>query len=92
MFFKGSRYEQVPNKEYVAADGRIIRFRALRAISTPPGIAKHVVDDGERMDHIAFDEFRDPELFWRICDANLAVEPKDLTDLPGRVLDIPEAR
>ena len=92
MFFKGSRYEQVPNKEYEAADGRTIRFKALRAISTPPGITKHVVDEGERMDHVAFDEFRDPELFWRICDANLAVEPTDLTAEPGRVLDIPEPR
>ena len=34
----------------------------------------------------------DPELFWRICDANRAMRPEDLTDVPGRrlVITLPE--
>lgn len=90
MFFKGSRYERVPTKDYETDDGRVIRHKALRNIPDTPGLTKHVVDDGERLDHIAFDAYRDPERFWRIADANLAVDPRELTRDPGRVLDIPE--
>lgn len=91
MFFKGSRYERVPAKDYETAEGRVIRYKALRRIPKTPGLTKHVVDEGERLDHISFDAYRDPERFWRIADANLAVDAHELTDDPGRVLDIPEA-
>lgn len=89
MFFKGSRYEQVPTREHRTDDGRIVRYKELRRITPTPGLTKHVVDDGERLDHIAFDAYRDPKRFWIICDANLAVDPRELTRDPGRILDIP---
>lgn len=89
MFFKGSRYEQVPAREYALSDGRVVRYKALRRIPDAAGLSKHVVDEGERLDHIAFEAYRDAERFWRICDANLVVDPRTVTDDPGRVLDIP---
>lgn len=89
MFFKGSRYANVPNLEHRMADGRIVRFKARRLIPPTPGMAKHLVDDGERIDHIAFQHFRDPERFWRLCDANFVVHPEELVDSPGRLIDIP---
>ncbi len=91
MFFRGSRYERVPTKDYEAADGRVIRYKALRPIPDTPGLTRHRVDEGERLDHIAFAAFRDPERFWRIADANLAIDARDLTAEPGRVIDIPES-
>ena len=91
MFFRGSRYERVPTKDYASADGRVIRYKALRSIPDTRGIARHVVDEGERPDHLAFDAFRDPGRFWRIADANLVIDPRELTAEPGRVLDIPES-
>ena len=48
----------------------------------------HPVAQGERMDLIAAKELGDPLAFWRICDANDALRPQDLTDPPGRVLAI----
>jgi hypothetical protein len=89
MFFKGSRYQDTPALDHEADDGRIIRYKALRLIPPTDGISKHVVDDGERLDHIAFDQYRDPERFWRLCDANLAVHPAELTARPGRIIDVP---
>lgn len=91
MFFRGSRYEHVETKEHVADDGRVIRFKALRHLPDTPGLTGHVVDDGERIDHVAFQELGDPERFWRIADANVVVDPRDLVAEPGRVIDIPEA-
>jgi hypothetical protein len=43
---------------------------------------------GERPDHIAAQYFDDPEQFWRLCDANNAIDPHELTDEPGRMLRI----
>lgn len=89
MFFKGSRYEQVPTLDYTAADGRVIRYKAIRPIPSTPSFGRHVVDEGERLDHIAFQHYRDAERFWRICDANLTVWPDELTARSGRVIDVP---
>lgn len=91
MFFRGSRYEHVETKQYVTDDGRTIRFKALRMLPDTRGLAGHVVDEGERVDHVASHELGDPERFWRIADANVVVDPRDLVAEPGRVIDIPEA-
>jgi hypothetical protein len=42
------------------------------------------------LDSIAFDRFRDPERFWRICDLNRAMWPDDLLEV-GASLLIPPA-
>ena len=91
MFFRGSRYEHVPTEEYVADDGRVIRYKRLRAIPPTPGLRGRVVDEGDRIDRVAFAEFGDPERFWRIADANLVIDARDLLAEPGRVVDVPEA-
>jgi hypothetical protein len=89
VFFKGSRYQDVPTLEHEAADGRVIRYKARRIIPPTPGVGKHLVDEGERLDHVAFAHYRDPERFWRLCDANLALHPEELLARPGRLLDVP---
>ena len=47
MFFKGSRYERVPAKDFATDDGQVIRYKALRMIPSTPGLTKHVVDEGD---------------------------------------------
>ena len=49
----------------------------------------HLVADGDRLDLLAHRYLGDPELFWRICDANRALRPEELTREAGRVLGIP---
>jgi len=51
-------------------------------------IAEHQVADRERLDNIAQKYFKDPELFWRICDANVVLHPHELTDEPGKFIKI----
>jgi len=51
-------------------------------------LGEHTVVRGERLDHIAARYFGDPELFWRICDANRAMRPEELTESEGRRLFI----
>jgi hypothetical protein len=89
MFFRGSRYESVPNTELTTRDGRVIRYKRIRFIPDARGVLGHLVAQGDRLDLIAYRFYRDPEQFWRICDANLALRPEDLVAKPGRRLLIP---
>jgi nucleoid-associated protein YgaU len=51
-------------------------------------IGEHTVTQGERLDHIAARYLGDPELFWRIADANRAMRPDELTETLGRRLAV----
>lgn len=51
-------------------------------------IRHHVVVDRDRPDRIAAAELGDPELFWRLCDANRAIFADELTEELGRRIRI----
>lgn len=91
MFFKGSRYETVGTADYTDRSGRTIRYKLLRVIPVTGARGSHLVTDGERLDHLAYRYYRDPERYWRICDANRAEWPGDLVADPGRRILIPAA-
>jgi len=48
----------------------------------------HRVQQGERLDNIAAQYLGDPTLFWRLCDANRAMQPWLLTATTGTGLRI----
>jgi hypothetical protein len=87
VFFKGSRYEKVPEGTFTDAGGRTIPYKLTRFIPDTPAITGHRVVAGERLDHIAARALGDPELFWRLCDANRALAPAEL-ETAGRRLAI----
>lgn len=89
MFFRGSRYEPIPDAEVTTVEGRTIRYKRTRFIPETRGTFGHRVIDGERLDLISYQSYKDPEQFWRICDANLAMLPEELVEEPGRRLLIP---
>ena len=80
MFFKGSRYEKVQDATRTDSTGREIRYKTTRVIVDPVAVIGHRLMNGERLDHIAWQHFRDAERFWRICDANRALWPDDLLE------------
>lgn len=43
---------------------------------------------GDRLDNISSSTIGDPEQFWRICDANEAMHPLEMTEEPGKRLHI----
>lgn len=91
MFFKGSRYERVDTNEITAPDGRKQRYKKTRFIGPATPRQAHSVADKDRLDLIAQAHFRDPERFWRICDANFTLWPDDLLAQPGRNILVPDA-
>lgn len=88
MFFRGSRYENVPDAELTRADGRTVRYKRMR-FAPRTGATTDVASDGARLDVVAYRTLGDPEQFWRLCDANQVLRPVDLTAVPGRAVRVP---
>jgi hypothetical protein len=91
MFFKGSRYERVPENTFTDVTGRVIRYKTTRFIPDTTAVVGHRVMNQERLDNIAWQHFRDAERFWRICDANRALWPEDLLE-EAAILRIPPSQ
>jgi hypothetical protein len=90
VFFRGSRYEHVDDHEIEDGRGRLVRYKKVRFIAEEPEARMgHVLIQGERLDHIAYNYYQDPERFWRICDANRAMWPDELMTEAGRTILIP---
>ena len=89
MFFRGSRYEIVPTATLEAPDGGVIQYKRVRFIPATEGTLPITVQQGDRLDLIAWRVYRDPEQFWRLCDAADAMHPEDLTAVPGTRLKAP---
>ncbi|HEY7403860.1 MAG TPA: LysM domain-containing protein [Candidatus Angelobacter sp.] len=86
-----SRYYGIATSTIEGPDGKTIIYLQRRFI--PPAdqfatLQEHVVTQGERLDNIAAQYLGGPEAFWRICDANNAMVPDELTEKIGRVLRI----
>jgi hypothetical protein len=91
LFPPNSRYHGIDVVTVTGVDGRSIAYLRRRIVPPPELFAllqEHTVTAGERLDHIAAHYLGDPELFWRICDANRALRPEELTETPGRRLRI----
>jgi hypothetical protein len=89
MFVKGSRYETVGELEMLDENGRFHQYKKTRFIPQTTAQLVHITTAGERLDHIAYKYFRDPERFWRICDANLTMWPNDLIAEANKHILIP---
>jgi hypothetical protein len=91
MFGPGSRYFGLATMKRTLPNGDEIVFVRRRLVPPPERfelLQEHIVSHGERLDHIAFEHLADAELFWRLCDANRALRPEELTEMAGRRLRI----
>ena len=91
MFGPTSRYYALPVSTLETTDGRTIAYVGRRFAPQPETLSlvlDYTVSEGERLDNIAAVQIGDPELFWRICDANAAIDPHELTDTVGRRIRI----
>ena len=91
-FPPNSRYHGLERAVWRGEDRRTALYIRRRFVPSPERFSTqsvHGVSDGERLDHVAARRLGDPELFWRICDANGAMKPWELTETPGRTLRIP---
>jgi hypothetical protein len=86
-----SRYNGIATTTLESAAGTTIIYLTRRFVPSPDRFALlqlHTVTQAERLDNIAAQYLGDPTAFWRLCDANNAMRPDDLTETQGRQLRI----
>lgn len=91
MFSAISRYANLETATYETSDHRLITYVRRRFIPPFSGsvLIEHSVVERDRLDNITAHYLGSPEDFWRICDANIAMKPDELTAEIGRLLIIP---
>ncbi|WP_328869523.1 hypothetical protein OHT76_05055 [Streptomyces sp. NBC_00287] len=86
-----SRYHDAEIGIHRRPDGTEVRYTKRRLL--PPldeqETQGHTVAAGERPDLLGQRYFGDPGQWWQIADANPVLDPRELTDEPGHVVDIP---
>ena len=86
-----SRYHAVGTARHTLSGGDEVVHLRRRFIPPPDRyhvLQEHVVIEGERHDTLAAQLLGDPEQFWRLCDANVAMRPVELTATIGRRIRI----
>jgi hypothetical protein len=92
MFDPASRYHGLEIATLDVPGGRTVSYvrrRFLPLGTQLPLLAEVAVQQGERIDLIAHRTLGESEAYWRICDANDAMDPAELTREPGRLLRVP---
>lgn len=91
MFTSTSRYTTLETATHTTPDGREITYVRRRFLPQGQNQALLVeveVTASDRLDLIAQRTLGDPEQFWRIADANNAMNPADLTAKPGETVRV----
>jgi len=88
-----SRYHYIETAMFDGSDNQSIVYLKRRFIPQPEyyfSTQQHIVQQVERLDNITAKYLVDPEQFWQVADANLAMKPQELTQATGRKLRIPQ--
>jgi hypothetical protein len=91
LFTATSRYYGVETETITRADGATVIYLKRRFLPSPDRfqlLQEHRVTQGERLDNITAKYLGDPELFWRIADANGAMRAEELVETVGRTVRI----
>lgn len=87
-----SRYASTPVNAWDPGDGSPpVPYLTRRLCPRAEGLAllyETRIAEGDRRDVLASRHLGDAELWWRLADANAAVDPRELTDPIGRKLRI----
>lgn len=89
MFDPSSRYYALETATHLAEDGREIAYKRRRFLPRADElkvVAEITLVQGDRLDLIAARLLGDPLQFWRVCDANTALNPFDLGARTGSLV------
>jgi hypothetical protein len=95
MFDADSRYYNVKTGSISTTDENgqtqlcnYTRRRFLPPLSGQQLVYSHYVQEGDRLDNLAAQYVGDAVQFWRLCDANLVLQPEELVAYPGQSFQI----
>ena len=80
MFDDKSRYAGVETYETTDRRGRRVRAVFVPAQIDESPVGRHILREGERLDHLANLYLFNPTGYWRICDMNDAMLPDALAE------------
>jgi len=93
-FSPTSRYYAIATAIHETVAGEQIIYLKRRFVPQPERfelLQEHLVTQGERLDNITARYLGDPQAFWRICDANRAMQPQALQEIGKRLrITLPE--
>jgi hypothetical protein len=70
MFSRSSRYRTLPDIVATDAQGRTLVSKTLRPLPQVSGTFRHTVEGVDRLDHLAYKYYQQPDKWWRLADAN----------------------
>jgi nucleoid-associated protein YgaU len=88
MFAKNSRYYAIETVEATSPAGETVQAVKLRRLPATSG-QPLTVKDGDQLDVLSEQRYRDPTRFWNIADANTELEANTLVEKAGRVIQMP---
>jgi hypothetical protein len=80
MFDDKSRYKKLPPYEVTDRRGR-----KVMVVPVPPSpdldpMGRHLLQQGQRLDHLANYYLNDPAGYWQICEMNGVMLPEELSE------------
>ena len=90
LFAANSRYQGIGTNTLTTASGQTVVYLERRFVPQASAFAvlqQYTVQQGDRLDNMASSLLGDPQLYWRMCDANGAMRPEDL-EVEGLTLNI----
>ncbi len=95
MFDSTSRYYnfETATLNMLDSEGNVrevkyIRRRFIPRQSDETTLVEHTIAEGDRLDNVTAKYLGDPLQFWRVCDANNAMNATELTEEVGTVVHI----
>lgn len=92
MFDPASRYAALGTAQLPNPDGTTTAYVPPRILPQPRSLqvlTVATVAAGERLDLLAARTLGDATQYWRLCDANGAMDPEALLTAPGQAVVVP---
>jgi len=90
LFAANSRYQGAGTSTLTTAGGQTVVYVQRRFVPQASSFAvlqQYTVQQGDRLDNMAAQLLGDPQLYWRLCDANGALRPQEI-EVQGLVLNV----
>lgn len=81
MFGDKSRYRNVVTYQLTDKRGRTVTVVAVPDAPVQDVLGYHLLQQGERLDHLAAQYFNNAAGFWRIAEVNDVMLPESLTEV-----------
>jgi len=89
MFDTNSRYFALDDYIVQDAQGRSVKIKKVRFIPPTPATVTRQIAQSDRPDLMAYVYYQAADRFWRIADANIVMDPAELTATIGKLILIP---